>query len=158
MKKRESKPPTRITALDKIRKQYTAMVTRKWAVNQPLNDDSLQKAWKDYITELRKINHPAVQSFERSTLRIKDENCFEAITTNNIEQKFIEQERNKLFHFLHQQLQNRVLQFTVIIEGITEANPAKEVSLTAREQYQKMAEMYPLVKELKEKLRLELDY
>jgi DNA polymerase-3 subunit gamma/tau len=33
-----------------------------------------------------------------------------------------------------------------------------EVPLTAREQYQKIIEQYPLVKELKDKLRLELDY
>ena len=33
-----------------------------------------------------------------------------------------------------------------------------ETSLTSREQYQKIIEQYPMVKELKDRLGLELDY
>jgi DNA polymerase-3 subunit gamma/tau len=51
-----------------------------------------------------------------------------------------------------------MLQFSVIIEEKTENRPVMELTLTAKEQFQKMAEMYPLVKELKDRLRLELDY
>jgi DNA polymerase-3 subunit gamma/tau len=36
--------------------------------------------------------------------------------------------------------------------------PAKEENLTTREQYLRIIEQYPLVKELKDKLRLQLDY
>jgi DNA polymerase-3 subunit gamma/tau len=42
-----------------------------------------------------------------------------------------------------------------------ESNEAPDLSalpLSARDQYQQLAEQYPLVKELKERLRLELDY
>ena len=91
-------------------------------------------------------------------LRIKDENCFEAVTANNIEQKFIEQERNKLFQFLQHELQNRLLRFNVVVEEKMQDRPKIEVSLTAKEQFQKMAEQYPLVRELKERLKLDLDY
>jgi DNA polymerase-3 subunit gamma/tau len=80
------------------------------------------------------------------------------VTANNIEQKFIEQERNKLVQFLHQELENRLLQFTVIIEEKNGTKPQLEVTLTAKQQFQQMAEQYPLVRELKERLRLELDY
>jgi DNA polymerase-3 subunit gamma/tau len=159
VEKSSAKNVSRISALDKIRKQYSGNGNNgNGVVNQPLNDAELEKSWKGYITELKKINHPAVQSFERAAIRIKDENCFEVVTTNNIEQKFIEQERNKLFHFLQPQLQNRLLQFTVIIEGNIESKLPIQISLTAREQYLKMTELFPLVKELKERLRLELDY
>ena len=80
-------------------------------------------------------------------------------TANNIEQKFIEQDRNKLFVFLQEQLNNRLLQFSVIIEEPTASSKPKfEPSLTATQQFQKMTEMYPMVKELKDRLRLELDY
>jgi DNA polymerase-3 subunit gamma/tau len=40
----------------------------------------------------------------------------------------------------------------------TGSNSSIEAPLTSREQFQKMAEQYPLVKELKDRLRLELDY
>jgi len=157
--KSHTRSSTRITALDKIRKQYKENGQNgNGLTNVPLQEESLHIAWKEYIDGLRKTNHSAVQSFERALLRIKDANCFEVVTTNNIEQKFIEQERHRLFQFLQPQLHNRALQFNVIIEGIPSAMSNTEITMTAREQYQKMAELYPLVKELKERLKLELDY
>jgi DNA polymerase-3 subunit gamma/tau len=155
------KPVTgsKLSALDKIRKQYQGNGNNgNGNINHPLQSDTLQKAWNDYVQKLKDAKNSAAQSFELATLRIKDENSFEAVTSNNIEQKFIEQDRNKLFAFLQEQLQNRLLQFNVVIEEKKEGKPKIEVSLTAREQFQQMTERYPLVKELKERLRLELDY
>lgn len=63
-----------------------------------------------------------------------------------------------MFHFLQQQLQNRLLQFSVIVEENADDRPKIELTLTAKEQFQKMADQYPLVKELKDRIRLELDY
>ena len=150
---------SKLSALDKIRKQYqTNEASGNDNTNHPLKLEELQKAWGDYIVQLKASRNPAAQSFELALLRIKDDNSFEAITANNIEQKFIEQERNKLFAFLQEQLQNRLLQFNVVIEGNPELKPKMEVPLNSREQFQQMAEQYPLVKELKDRLRLELDY
>jgi len=155
------KPTTgKIAALDKIRKQYEGNASNgNGHVNHPLQIDTLQKAWADYIQKLKQAKNSAAQSFELATLKIKDDNCFEVTTANNIEQKFIEQDRNKLFVFLQEQLNNRLLQFSVIIEEPTASSKPKfEPSLTATQQFQKMTEMYPMVKELKDRLRLELDY
>jgi len=163
-KKSESekqKPTTgKIAALDKIRKQYQGNGSNgNGHVNQPLQIETLQKAWNDYVQKLKQAKNPAAQSFELATLKIKDDNCFEVTTANNIEQKFIEQDRNKLFVFLQEHLHNRLLQFSVIIEEPTATTKLKfEPSLTATQQFQKMIEMYPIVKELKDRLRLELDY
>lgn len=149
----------KISALDKIRKQYQANGNNNPEnTNHPLTAESLQDAWTGYTRQLKENRNPAAQPFELALLRIKDENCFEAVTANNIEQKFIEQERNKLFQFLQQQLQNRLLSFNVVVEEKLTDRPKIEVSLTAKEQFQKMAEQYPLVRELKERLRLDLDY
>ena len=59
--------------------------------------------------------------------------------------------------FLREKLQNNQLQFLIVMQENKEAKNT-EISLTVREQYQKMIEQYPLVKELKDRLRLELDY
>ena len=150
---------SKLSALDKIRKQYAGNGSNgNENINHPLQIDTLQKAWNGYVQKLKEAKNSAAQSFQLAKLRIKDENSFEAVTANNIEQKFIEQDRNKLFSFLQEQLQNRLLQFNVVIEEKREGKPQIEISLTAREQFQQMAEKYPLVKELKDRLRLELDY
>lgn len=150
---------TKLSALDKIRKQYKANGSNgNGHTNHPIEVCSLQNAWSAYISRLKEEKNPAAQSFELAVLRVKDENSFEAVTANNIEKQFIEQERNKLFAYLQEKLQNRQLQFNIVIEEKAENRAAIEVTLTAKEQFQKMAEQYPLVKELKNRLRLELDY
>lgn len=150
---------TRLSALDKIRKQYkTNGSNGNNHTSHPIEISSLQNAWSAYVSRLKEEKNPAAQSFELAVLRVKDENSFEAVTANNIEKQFIEQDRNKLFAYLQEKLHNRLLQFTIIIEEKAENRPAMEVTLTAKEQFQKMAEQYPLVKELKSRLRLELDY
>ena len=157
-----SQPATggsRLSALDKIRKQYKGNgASQQENLNQPLQQEQLQQAWAGYIEQLRQERSPAVSPFELAILRIKDENSFEAVTANNIEQKFIEQERNKLFQFLQGQLQNKFLQFSVTIEERPGDRPVIEAPLNSTQQFLKLAEQYPLVKELKERLKLDLDY
>jgi DNA polymerase-3 subunit gamma/tau len=151
--------PKGISALNKIRKQYQGNGTSaNGNSNEALQYENLQKAWEAYVVRLKELKNPAAQPFELALLRIKDENSFEVVTANNIEQKFIEQERNRLFHFLQENLHNRLIQYNVIVEEKTQEKPTFEVALTAKEQFQKMIEQYPLVKELKDRLRLELDY
>jgi DNA polymerase-3 subunit gamma/tau len=149
----------KISALDKIRKQYQGNgSSANGNTNHSLQEDDLRTAWNEYVQKLKETKKPAAQSFELAELRIKDENSFEAITSNNLEQKFIEQERNKLFAFLQERLNNRLLQFAVIIEDKPGLRPKVEAPLSSREQLQKIMDQYPMVKELKDKLKLDLDY
>jgi DNA polymerase III subunit gamma/tau len=157
---RNFKPETsKLSALNKIRKQYQGNGNNgSGNINHPLELEELQKAWAEYIIKLKEAKNPAAQPFQLAVLRIKDDNSFEAVTANNIEQKFIEQDRNKLFAFLQERLQNRLLQFNVTIEEKAGDRPVIEIPLNSKEQFQKIVEQYPLVKELKDRLRLELDY
>ena len=123
-----------------------------------MQQQELLNAWAEYILRLKEEKNSAAQPFELTLLRIKDANSFEAVTANNIEKQFIEQERNNLFAFLQEKLRNRQLQFNVILEEKAANRPVLETTLTAKEQYLKMAEQYPLVKELKDRLKLALDY
>ncbi len=149
----------KISALDKIRKQYKSNgSSAKENCDHPLKIETLQKAWTEYIQKLKEAKNSAAQSFEMAELRIKDENSFEAVTANNIEQKFLEQDRNELFSFLQERLNNRSLQFAVLIEDKPELRPKIEIPLSSKEQLQKMMEDYPLVKELRDKLKLDLEY
>lgn len=156
---KKSAGDNKLSALDKIRKQYKSNGDPgQEQTSVPLNQEELKQVWDAYVQKLKESRNPAAQPFELALLEIKDENSFEVITANNIEQKFIEQERNHLFAFLQQQLNNRLLQFTVIVRGNPDQQPKLDIPLSSREQFQKMMEQYPLVKELKDRLKLELDY
>ena len=81
-----------------------------------------------------------------------------SLTHSGINQKFLELERNKTSDFLKVELANKQLQLIIVlIEGVNE-NIILDLPLSSREQYQKIIEQYPLVKELRDRLRLELDY
>lgn len=150
---------SRLSALNKIREQYQQNSgTAATQQHRPLQEEELKKAWRAYIGRLKEEKNPAAQPFELAGLRILDENSFEAVTANNIEKQFIEQERNKLFVFLQESLHNRLLQFSVSIEENNENRPVIEATLSSRDQFLKLTEQYPLVRELKDRLRLELDY
>lgn len=154
-----SKPTsTKISALDAIRSQYkpSGSIVEKTA--QPLNEQELEQAWKEYSLQLKKQKNPAAQPFELATLRIRDENSFDVVTANNIEQKFIEQDRNKVFEFLQKKLKNRLLQFSVIVEDRPGERPVIEIPLSSKDQFMKMMDQYPLVRELKDRLKLDLDW
>ena len=132
--------------------------TDEEVMDHPLELDKLKNAWHVFIDQLKENKNPAWTSFELAELKIKDANIFEAIVNNNIHQKFLEFERNKVSAFLQKELCNRQLQFNIrLLEGKQDII-AKDMPLSSREQYQKIVEQYPLVKELKDKLRLELDY
>lgn len=148
----------KISALNKIRQQYQGNSMPSDATNQPLKEEPLQQSWEAYIQKLKEEKNPAAQPFALAKLLIKDGNTFEVITANNIEQKFIEQERNQLFAFLQQRLKNRLLQFYVVVAENAEQQPVTDAPLSSKDQFLKMAEQYPLVKELRDRLRLDLDY
>ena len=73
---------------------------------------------------------------------------------NNIQQKFIDNERAGLVNHLQTHFNNRQLVYTVVInESEADAGPV-EKPLSTREQYLKLIEEYPLVKNWKDRLRL----
>jgi DNA polymerase-3 subunit gamma/tau len=154
-------PGTKLSALDKIRKQVKGNGNNgngNGAANVPLEPESLQAAWNEYVQRLKTEKNPAGTNFEMAELKIQDANSFIAIVTNNIQLRFIEQGGQKASQFLREKLHNSLLQFFIVMEENKEEKIPVGTPLTSREQFLKMTEKYPLVKELKDRLRLELDY
>ncbi|MEO6254268.1 MAG: DNA polymerase III subunit gamma/tau [Ferruginibacter sp.] len=154
-----NEPKRSLGSLDAIRKKVTAKNNANGNGVKDLTEEELHRCWGKFIDRLiARKNHSAVTNFKMAELKIIDNNSIEIITENNIQQKFIEQERAALVDDLQQYFCNRQLTYTVIIienEGI---GGVTEKPLSSREQYQKIIAEYPLVKELKDRLRLELDY
>ena len=157
--KDEKQKGTKLSALANIRRQVKGNGTNgNSSTTQPLNQESLQQAWNEYITQLRKEKDPAATNFEMTELRIQDDNNFIALVTNKIQFRFIEQSGTKVSQFLREKLNNSLLQFFIVMEENKEEKVLGDIPLSARDQYQKIIEEYPLVKELKERLRLDLEY
>jgi DNA polymerase III subunit gamma/tau len=149
----------KISPLDKIRnkvKNNSSLNGIK--ANEPLNLENLQQGWDELKALIKADKNSAFQSFDLAKLRIVDENSFEVITLNNLDQKFIDKERVKTSAFLQDYLKNKKLQFSILIEENLTDQPVIEIPLSSKEQYFKIIAEYPIVKELKEKLRLDLDY
>lgn len=152
-------PKKSMGSLDAIRKKVTAQNKTNGKGVKALTAEELKLCWEQFIEKLvNKKNHSAVTNFKMAELKIVDDHSIEIITENNIQQKFIEQERAELVDDLQQYFCNRQLTYNVIIVEKAETGALAEKPLSSREQYQKIIEEYPLVKELKDRLRLELDY
>ncbi len=154
-----AEPKRSLGSLDAIRKKVSAQNKANGNEVKELTTEELTLCWNKFIEKLgEKKNHSAVTNFKGAVLRIVDNNSIEIITETNIQQKFIEQERAELVHWLQDHFCNRQLTYSVIIIEKEDAAQPGERPLNTREQYQRIAEEYPLVKELKDRLRLELDY
>ena len=152
-------PAAKLAALDKIRNQVRGSGNgENGNVTKAIQLDELQLAWDEYVKQLKKEKNPAGQNFEMAELRVQDANSFIALVSNNIQLRFIEQQGLKVSQFLREKLCNSQLQFYIVMQENTVSNSLTETPLTSREQFQRMVEHYPLIKELKDRLRLELDY
>jgi DNA polymerase III subunit gamma/tau len=153
-----TEPKKSLGSLAAIRNKVTAQNKNGKEVKD-LTEAELTICWDNFIEKLNaKKNHSAVTNFKMAELKIIDNNSIEIITENNIQQKFIEQERAELVDDLQQYFCNRQLTYSVTITEKEGTGEITEKPLSSREQYLKIVEEYPLVKELKDRLRLELDY
>ena len=150
---------SKLSSLDKIRQQVSnANGGNAATAAKLLSDEDLHQAWGIFTAKLREAKNHAAQSFALAELRISDPNSFIIVVPNNIQQRFIETVRLELLEFLQAHFNNKALSFSILLEEKQISIQNGPASLSKKEQYLKMIEQYPLVKELKDKLRLELDY
>jgi DNA polymerase-3 subunit gamma/tau len=148
-----------ISSLARIRQKVSEQNKNNGNDIKELTEEELYVAWGIFIEKLvSRKNHSAVTNFKMATLKVIDNNTIEIVTENNIQQKFIEQERADLVEHLQNHFCNRQLIYSVIIVETEHNSQPAERTLSSKEQYLKIIEEYPLVKELKDRLKLELDY
>ena len=148
----------KLSSLDALRQKIAEESGQQMAVDQPLEEVSLKKAWKGFIEQLKEQKRPAWQSYELAELVIQDDTTFEVIVTNKINEKFIDLERKDACAFLQKELSNRLLKFTITLVEGPKDDIVIDAPLTAKDQFIKLVQEYPIVLELKERLKLDLDY
>jgi DNA polymerase-3 subunit gamma/tau len=143
-------------SLSKIRQQIAGQHSTQQQ-SLTLNEENLQQAWQAYVEKLiAEKNHSAVTNFNFAKLQVTGESTFDIITDNNIQYKFIEAERAKLIDHIQGYFRNKQLKYQIIIEEKPLDPTIIKTSISAKELYQKLAAQYPHIRELKEKLNLDI--
>ncbi len=147
---------TSMGSLNKIRKQI--VINNNTSVNEKyLEAESLALAWNQYIDKLNeRNNHSAVTNFKLAKTKINDNNHFDIITESVIQLKFIEAETTALIDHLHQFFNNRSIKFRLVIDESKIEQREEIKTISTKELYNTLTDQYPLIKKLKEKLKLEL--
>jgi DNA polymerase-3 subunit gamma/tau len=151
-------PAKALSSLNKIREQLIEKNLGNANTAKPLTDESLQTAWKAYIEKLEaRKNHSAVTNFKMVTVKPLDNNCAEIRVETPFQSKFIEAERSDLVPHLQQFFNNRFLTYQIIVHEKEESAGETHKPLSRKEQYLLLVEQYPYIKELRDRLKLELD-
>ena len=153
-----SETKTSLGSLLSIRNQITKKNKEGDTESKLLSEEQLYACWNLFIEKLRtKNNYSAVTNFRAAELKVIDPNTIEIITQGEIHKAFIEVERADLVTHIQEYFNNRLLVYQVAVIEKEEEMGEGEIVLNRKQQYMKIIEAYPLVKELKERLKLELE-
>lgn len=153
-------PAPTLTSLKAIRAQMAKQHGNADAQQAiPLTIEKLQAAWDEYIAHLKaNKNHSSVSIFRMASLEIRDDQFFYINTGNTMQQKFIEVERSNLIEFLMKYFNNRLLSYQIVVkETAPEPDENTGPQLSKKEKYQLLIEQYPNIKNLRDRIRLELE-
>ncbi len=146
-------------ALKKIREQIQHKKQERGdAVTLTL--EKLNEDWNEYLSQLLEKNQVTSHTnLSQAILKISDKDQIEIVASSRIQYQFIENERIQILSYLNERFNNNRLQIHIILEqSEEEANKMPEITLSQKDQYLKMISLYPLVKDLKDKLNMDLDY
>ncbi|CAN5697175.1 DNA polymerase III subunit gamma/tau [soil metagenome] len=140
-------------------KQQQDMAARGLKQERLLVMEEVKTLWDNYTQSLKvQQKHSAVTSFQLANLSV-NENELIIGSVSTINQKFIEGEATSLLEVLKAHFQNNNIRIRFLLEEDSKEPKILEPKyLNSTERYKMMAEEYPLVRELKEKLKLELKY
>ena len=125
-----------------------------------MNEEDLQEAWNSYLIKLQENNQvTSHHNLKTASISVTSEVQFDVFVTTRIQQQFIESERTQLLIHMQDFFNNPRIQFKISLDPDAEKDPLpSEQTLSQRDQYLKMISLYPLVKEMRDQLNLDLDY
>ena len=124
-----------------------------------LTMEKLRECWDSYTVLLEKqLKHSSAGTFKTARLIIENDIRFTVTVSALTSQKFVEQERMMLIDHIQKTFNNRTIVFEVLVEASEREDIPAHMRLNSKEKFEHIAAQYPLVKELKERLKLEIDY
>ncbi len=141
---------------EKVGAKYDIQEVKEASV---LTIEALKQFWDKYTIELEKqLKHSAAGTFKIAGLSIDSDIHFTVHVSAITAQKFVEQEKLDLKEQLHLLFNNRLIDFDILVDLGEKEDIPLHMRLNSKQKFERIAEQYPLIKELKEKLRLEIDY
>jgi DNA polymerase-3 subunit gamma/tau len=120
-----------------------------------LSAAKLQETWTGYSAKLKGT---AASTFKSARLNIETDTHFSVSVHSLTQQKFVEQERMMLNDHIQIAFNNRAINFSIKVDEGEKIELPGHMTMNSRQRFEKIAEKYPLLKELKDRLKLELDY
>ncbi|MFN5023572.1 MAG: DNA polymerase III subunit gamma/tau [Chitinophagaceae bacterium] len=125
--------------------------------SKPLDIETLQAVWNEYTAYLETTTkHSSAGTFKSAELQIEDPIHFTVTVPALVAQKFVEQERMSVMEKIWDRFQNRAIQFSILVAAGEKENVPLHLRLNSKQKFERIAEQYPLVKELKDRLNLEV--
>ena len=125
-----------------------------------LDKKSLQTCWDQFCTELEsQKKHSSANACRQAQLKVEADNKFSVTVVGKLSEKFVEQEKMLIADTIQKAFNNRSIRFEIILIEDKKEEPG-EVNLqylTSTEKLQYIANKFPMVLELKQRLHLELD-
>ena len=126
---------------------------------ESLNMEKLRACWDAYGSTLEaQQKHSASGTFKMAVLEIENDIHFTVRVPGLTAQKFVEQERMMLIDQIFETFNNRSIKFSIIVDATEKEDVPIHMRLNSKQKFERISEQYPLLKELKEKLKLEIDY
>ena len=124
-----------------------------------LEIEKLKACWDAYGATLEaQQKHSAAGTFKMAVLEIENDIHFTVRVPGLTAQKFVEQERMMLIDQIFATFNNRSIKFSVIVDATEKEDVPIHMRLNSKQKFERISEQYPLLTELKEKLKLEIDY
>ncbi|RYD82530.1 MAG: DNA polymerase III subunit gamma/tau [Sphingobacteriales bacterium] len=144
-------------SLKKLREKIAQQNNVPGVESIALTAEKLKDAWTEYIEILRNNkNHSSVTIFGMAKLKVVDNDSFEITVDNTMQQKFVEVERAGLIEHFTKKFRNRALTYQLLIDENAVQDETPVQVLSSKQKFLMMAEQYPNIQLLKEKLRLDI--
>ena len=141
---------------EKVGNRYTIEEVKE---SKPLEIEALTQCWKDYTTNLEKIPSKisCATAFRDAELEIVDEMNFLVKVKTGLHQRFIDAEKMSFSEKVIELFNNRAIKYTITVMEGYELEELPPQYLSSRLRFERIAEKYPMLLELKERLKLDID-
>ncbi len=124
----------------------------------PVSQEGLDEKWLQFTSAFRATHPASVAAFlESARVSVAGADRIEISCSHIVQLRFIEEEKLSISEFLKKQFHRPGLVLSLVVHedpSLTEKSPGL---LSPRDQFLKMAEKYPQVRELKDRLNLDIE-
>jgi DNA polymerase III subunit gamma/tau len=153
-------PQTKLTGLAAMKEALAAkQVVQTVQEVIPMTLGAIHVYWEEFIDTFRQANKMTVVSnLQLAVINLAGPEEITIVSRNIVQFRFMEEEKLAISAFFKEKFRNPAIVLTLQLDESQQTMDIGPAPLSSREQFQKMTEKYPLVKELKDKLNMELDF